>query len=124
LSATDALVAQVLASRTRTFKPDDKVSITYTLPSQFRMGRLFRAMVAEDGDQLIDLLLPILKEWTGVTHATLLGAGVGSDDPAPLTPETARAFLSDRVEVTLDLASDAAKQSHETSKRSLEQSGN
>lgn len=124
MSAADAVAAQVVASRRRNFEPAPGKTITYQLPSAFRNARMVDAMVANDGDAIIELQLPLLVSWGGITEAMLLGSGVGSDAVAPLTPDTARALLADRPQWVVEMAMHMSTEASEAAKRLKEQAGN
>jgi hypothetical protein len=119
-----ALLGLLVAARTRKFQAAEGVEIVYTLPSKFRCSRLVDAMRSGDGDEIIDLLLPILKDWSGITEAMLLGPSRGASSPAVFEPEVARIALGDRPGWVTELVMHALKEAGDESKRLGDQSGN
>lgn len=95
-AAVEALVAQMQSRRTRTVELEPGKTVRYVLPSSWVAGKLARAMRAGDGDTLAQLLSPCLREWTGLTEADALGAGVGGSDPLPADPRLWVALAADR----------------------------
>lgn len=100
-AAVDALVAQLSAQRLAWVEIDPATDsrparrVQIDTPSQFRAARM-SDVFRHDGDALIVELLPLVKAWEGLTEADLLGAGVGSDSPAPVDPRVVRLVLADR----------------------------
>lgn len=91
-----ALEAQLRSARLRSCEVEPGITLRYELPGAFRVQRIVDAMRAGDGEAAAELLAPLLREWLGVTQATLLGAGVGSDKAAPVSAELFRLAAADR----------------------------
>jgi hypothetical protein len=98
----DALVAQLMAQRLRAVELGGGVSIKYEIPSAFAAMALSKASSRGDGDEVIRLTGQLIREWEGVTQATVLGAAVGSSDPAPFDPRLWRVLAGDRPSWALD----------------------
>jgi hypothetical protein len=112
------------AARTRKFSPQEGVEIVYTLPSGSRVRKLYAAMHAEDGDEMMEALLPLIKDWSGVTEAMLLGSSVGAASPAVFDQEVARYAFDDRPLWIYAFAAHAATEWSTNNKRLEDQSGN
>lgn len=95
-SAASALVAQLAAARRRRVELAGGVVVDVDTPSQFAAHMLVEAMRSNAGDELITQAVRLVRGWSGVTGAMLLGGGVGSDDAAPYAPELLQAWLADR----------------------------
>jgi hypothetical protein len=119
-----ALLGLLVAARTRKFQAAEGVEIVYTLPSMFRSAKLVDAMRSGDGDEIIDVLLPILTGWSGITEAMLLGPSVGASSPAVFEPEVARIALADRPGWVTELAMHALKEAGDEAKRLKDRAGN
>lgn len=115
--SAEAFAAQLRAARLRKFCPADGIEVAYELPSQFRAARLVDALRSGDGDAAVDLIAPMLRSWSGITQSTLLGDGVGSSEPAPLTPDVVRIVLGDRPGWATDLCIAAVKEAADAAAR-------
>lgn len=110
MSSADALIAQLRAQRLGWVSlPAMPVAVRVQLdtPSLHRAGRLGRALQVGDVDLAGELVAPLLRAWEGVTSNLLLGAGLGTDEPAPASAELLLMVLADRPEWTSALASHA-----------------
>lgn len=106
----DAILAQLLAQRLRWVDLDaagHPVRMQIDTPSQFKAGRIARALRSGDGDAAIAELAPLVHAWEGVTGALLLGAAVGSADPVPVHAGVLARLAGDRPEWVGALASAA-----------------
>lgn len=123
----DALVAQLEAARLRWVPLDGEDgtrSVQIETPSQFRAWKLLDALRASDGDAMIDLLVPMARDWKGITQADLQGAAVGSTDAAPFGTRLLRLALMDRPRWVTHLAMESVKASKEAADRIKATTGN
>lgn len=104
----DAIIAQIEAQR-RAWVPVDPAheagpAVWLETPSQFAAIRLAGALRSGDGDQAIQAVCAMARDWRGLSQADLLGAGVGSTDPAPFHPRLLAMWLADRPDEVAVLA--------------------
>lgn len=123
----DALLAQLEAARLRwvsVSEEGDAQQVQIETPSQFRAWKLLDALRASDGDAMIDLLVPMARDWKGITQADLQGAAVGSSDAAPFSARLLRLALMDRPRWVTHLAMESVKASKEAADRIKATTGN
>lgn len=126
-AAADALAAQLEAARKRWValtEADAGPAVHIEAPSQHRAWRIADALRSNDGDAVLELLLPIAHDWRGITQADLQGPGVGSVDPAPFTPRLLRLAMLDRPQWLVALAMEAVLAAREARDRIKAASGN
>lgn len=123
----DALLAQLEAARLRwvsVSEEGDTQQVQIETPSQFRAWKLLDALRASDGDAMIDLLVPMARDWKGITQTDLQGAAVGSSDAAPFGARLLRLALMDRPRWVTHLAMESVKASKEAADRIKATTGN
>ena len=98
MSAVDALVAQLQAQRLQWVDVAPGVRMRIDTPSQFRAARIAMGLRARDGDAVVAELVPLMREWEGITGAFLLGPAVGSADPVPFDARLLAMLCADRPE--------------------------
>lgn len=95
----DALLAQLLSQRRRWVALGDGVEVQIETPSLISAARLHRATRGDAGDDLTAAASIHLRDWRGVTTATVLGSAVGcADEPAPWSPRVWAILAGDRPE--------------------------
>lgn len=104
--SVEALIAQIEAQRLKPCDLYDGASAKFEVPSAFGAFAIYKAIQggASTGDELIRLCGLHLREWSGITSATMLGAAVGSTDPAPYDPRLWRVLAGRRPEIVSDVA--------------------
>jgi hypothetical protein len=105
MSALDALVAQVEASRLRSHEADGK-TYRFRVPSLFAVQRIVTALRrgVDGGDDLGVIVGEHLREWVGITERDLLGDAVGSDQPAGYHPSLWRVIADRDPQLVFSLA--------------------
>lgn len=85
MSALDALIAQVEASRLRTYTADDGRTYTYETPGFFTVQAIRQASLKGNAGtvEVSAILGERMRSWSGITEADFLGSAVASDTPAP-----------------------------------------
>lgn len=126
--AASALLAQLEGQRLRWVPlqegADDGPAAQLDTPSQFAAIHIVQALREGQGDRATQLLAGLVRNWRGITQASLLGAGVGSDDPAPYSPELLRAYLADRPDAVGLLGLAAVELANAARQRIAAASGN
>lgn len=100
------------------------VRLQIDTPSQYAAVRIYEAMRTSDGDKLITLVSPLVKEWERITWAFVLGAGVGGGDAAKCDARLVALLLADRPEWVNQLAIEALEQAKRARERVTAASGN
>jgi hypothetical protein len=101
MSGAEAILAQLRAQRLYWVDmpaQDVPVRLQLDTPSLQQAARLGACSASGDLDQASTILAGLLRGWTGVTEALLLGAGVGSDSTVPADGEVLRIMLASRPE--------------------------
>ena len=129
MSTADSLAAQLEAARLRWVSLAEEGAATspevqIETPSQFRAWRLLDALKASDGDAITDLLVPMARDWRGISQADLQGPAVGSSDAAPFSLRLFKLALSDRPTWVTRLAMEAVKAAKEAADRLKAATGN
>jgi hypothetical protein len=123
----DAILAQLRSQRLRWVDLQagaQPVRMQIDTPSQFKAGRIARALRSGDGDAAIAELGPLVQAWEGVTGALLLGAAVGSADPVPVHPGLFAVLVGDRPDWLSDLGMAALEQATAVARQAEADSGN
>lgn len=96
--ASSALLAALKRRRELSVKLDGGKEVLFLRPPESAMG----TMLQVDGEQRrwvvgIEHVLKYVTGWKGFTEADLLGASIGSSDPADFSTELWEEFVSDDV---------------------------
>jgi hypothetical protein len=125
-AALDALVAQVEASRLRTYTAEDGRAYTYEAPGFFTVQALRDA--ARKGNagtaEVSAILGERLKSWAGITEADFLGSAVASDTPAAYHPRLWRVWAEKHPAVLIGLMQHIAEADKQEAAKEEAVSGN
>ncbi len=110
MSTADALLAQLQAQRLHWVDVAAGVRMRLDTPSQFRAVRIAMGLRSRDGDAVVAELVPLLREWEGITGAYVLGPAVGSSDAVPVDGRLLSILCADRPEWVVKLGTAALDQ--------------